>query len=139
MRSSTTRQAAGRGAVRTLWTLLSDPTAGYKTRLANRICSVCEQPFLSTALWLKFDAELRLMAAVAVAEGRTDTRLARLVGWAIALASDSRAASRNLLHVLTAQREQFIAAIALVGVRNPSQNVTAFQFRHINAARPLSR
>jgi hypothetical protein len=107
--------------------------------LANRICSVCEQPFLSTALWLKFDAELRLMAAVAVAEGRTDTRLARLVGWAIAHASDSRAASRNLLHVLTAQREQFIAAIALVGVRNPSQNVTAFQFRHINAARPLSR
>lgn len=127
--------AAGRGPVRDLYSVLKDPSAGYRRRLTMRIGSVCKQPALRTAEWLKFDEELRLMAAVALAQGRTDTRLAYLIGRAISEARDSESASNRLLQVLEAPEEEFIVAFGLDGVRFPG-NAAAFGLRYIKPERP---
>jgi hypothetical protein len=127
--------AAARGAVRALWSVLRDPTSGYRCRLAREICSVCREPSLTTADWLKFDEELCLMAAVALAEGRTGSRLARLIGRAIARARDSVSASSRLLQVLEASAEPFVVAFVLEGVGLP-RNVAAFDVRYVRPDDP---
>jgi hypothetical protein len=130
--------AAGRGPVRDLWSILKDPRAGYRRRLAAHICATCSQPGLRSSEWLKFDEELRLMAAIALAEGRTDARLAYLIGRAISRARDSGNACSRLLQVLEAHEENFVVVFALDGVRIPC-NASAFDLRHVKPDSPQWR
>lgn len=127
--------AAGRGAARDLWAVVKDHSSGYRRRLARQVCTICERPSLSTAEWLKFDEEVRVMAAVALAEGRTAARTARLIGRAIARARDSADASSRLLQVLQAAPESFVVAFALEGVRFP-QNLRAFGLHRVDPDNP---
>jgi hypothetical protein len=132
----TQSSSAARGPLRDLWTALRDsgPT-GYRARLARRVTSTCADPTLTTAGWLRFDQELRLMAAVAVAEGRTDRRTALLIGRAISRAPTNDAACARLLRVLEAPSEDFIAVFALVGVSNP-RNCRDFDLQQVDQQRP---
>lgn len=124
---------AGRGAVRTLHTRMSDPVRGYRRRLVDRVCTICARPTLTTSEWLKFDAELRLLSAVALAEGRTDARLAKQIATGLARALDSTSAVAHLRSVLGVPSDDYIVALLVDGIRSP-QGLRPFGLRHVTSA-----
>ena len=75
------------------------------------------------------------MAAVALSEGRTDTRLAALVATRIANAPDSAAAVDRLRRVLGSPVDRFTVVFPIEGIRNPN-GLRAFQLREIRRSAP---
>jgi hypothetical protein len=130
--------AAARGPVRTMRASLLDPQVGYRPRLVSNVCGTCSAPTLSTAQWLRFDRELQLMAAIALAEGRTGARLARELGRGIARSRDSQTACERVRSVLEASPEGFFVAFALRGVRFP-KHLAAFGLRAVDPRTPRWR
>jgi hypothetical protein len=127
--------AAARGPIRTMRAALMDPAAGYRPRLVSAVCGTCSQVTLRTAEWLRFDKELQLMAAVALAEGRTGSRLARELGRTIARSRDSATACVRVRSVLEASPEEFFVAFVLRGVRFP-KHLAPFGLRAIDPRAP---
>ena len=127
--------AAARGAVRDLWRVMSNPHTGYRPRLVDRVCVLCMEPTLRTSEWLRFDRELRLIAAVSLTEGRTEIRLARAIARGIAGAHDSQEAVKRLRRVLESSAVEFVVALAIEGVRAP-RHLRSFGLREIRRRDP---
>lgn len=127
--------AAARGAVRDLSSVMAHPLTGYRPRLVDRICAICGNPTLGTSAWLRFDRELRLIAAVALTEGRSETRLAHAVARGIASAPDTDQAVDRLRHALESRTAQFVVAFAIEGVRRP-KHLRAFGLREVGRRDP---
>ncbi len=126
---------AGRGAVRDLWTVMKEPATGYRAQLVDAICDVCREPSLPMSGWLQFDSELRLLAAVALSEGRTDTRLAKTIASRVAGAADNDAAVNRLRAILESPPDRFTVAFAIEGIWRP-KSLKPFHLREIDRRRP---
>jgi len=129
--------AAARGAVRDLRAVLVDAQTGYRVRLVDRIVEQCRQPTLSTPDWLRFDRELRLIATLALTEGRSETRLGDSIARAIARASDSDEAILRLRAALEGPTTEFVVAFSIEGVRQP-KHLRRFGLREVSKRRPIT-
>ena len=116
---------AARGPLVTLRNILEDPTSGYRARLLRHVFEKCDSGLPIAPDWRAFDADLRNLTALLLAEGRDGLRIAKSVTDTLGNAGSTASAIHDLKAALATPADRHIVAFCLPGVTEP-RNIAAF-------------
>lgn len=114
-------ESAARGAVRDLHLAMTATTGGFRERLLDRVCTAPAPQPATAAAWRSFDEDLRMLAAIAWAEGRDPRRFGTALTSAIAVAQNDAEALNRVRRHFCMTAEPYVVAVALDGVREATR------------------
>lgn len=108
-------------------------TTGYQARLIDQVADRVEAPPAADPDWLRFDADLAYLAAVALSQGRDPYCLAKATVQEFGTAASSQEAVDRLVTILNSPKERYTVALVLDGAgRVP--NAAAFDCAELRSA-----